>query len=81
MRFDNIDRRPARGAGQESSATIERAAEPDRRTGPRDLARIALGMLVLASAVAEGCVDVTLERVTMVLTAIAGALALAIWRL
>ncbi len=51
MRFEDLDRRPVRRAGQESSEAIAPIADRDRRDEARATARRALAALVLLAAV------------------------------
>lgn len=49
--FQNIDRRPARHAGQAKTETIGQIADLDRRDGAQRSARVALLTLAASSAV------------------------------
>lgn len=51
MRFDDIDPRPARRAGQAETETIAQIGDLDRRTGPLVVARRALAALTLLAMV------------------------------
>ena len=51
MRFDEIDRRPARRAGQVKTEPIAQIGDLDRRTGPLVAARRALAALTLLAVV------------------------------
>lgn len=50
MRFDDIDPRPARRAGQANTGPIAQIGDLDRRTGPQAAARRALVALTLLAA-------------------------------